>query len=451
MNGTSKWIVKLAILLTSVAIATPALAGVVMFKGKLRTGFGTSTNVGDGANNGLPVCAPLNGNVYGDNDWGTLEIQGFAEQGTGTHPSLMIDRFAPLLDAGAGTNLAGYAGGNGGAFPRYASTCTVYFPPFIVRLLRSRTQQAGAGWPGAAGTLAQGNGAGFTGTAAQQTVPFFGTGATNLGTMKQTKGARTFGGGVPGLTKGSVIWQNATTINQTGPVAGGSGVASGPGVNLGVNVSPWTNGTGMDLMTYGILPYVNGFLPTGPNALNGKDGTWRTSMDPQRLKEFGRQSSHTAKTSTGNQFVYRTPGTPGGASGATVILAIPVGPSGTTIMLPAYSPIQIRIGAGVATTGMVYRTDMVGDYVTNRGATGGDTTGLAGASGTTRKLQVVTPWSANIGGIGNFGLFPLPLGFGGVQVTDLDIIPMPVPEPGVLLSLGAGAIAMLGMARARRR
>ena len=120
-------------------------------------------------------------------------------------------------------------------------------------------------------------------------------------------------------------------------------------------------------------------------------------------------------------------------------------------MVPAFSPIQIRIGAGVQTTGMVYRTDMVGDYVTNRGATGDDQTGLSGASGTTRKLQVVTPWSANIGGIGNFNLFPLPLGFGGVQLVDMDIIPMPVPEPGVLLSLGAGAIAMLGMARARRR
>ena len=53
MHGTSKWMVKLAILLTSIALATPALAGVVMFKGKLRTGFGTSTNVGDGP---ITVC-----------------------------------------------------------------------------------------------------------------------------------------------------------------------------------------------------------------------------------------------------------------------------------------------------------------------------------------------------------------------------------------------------------
>jgi len=325
MHGTSKWMVKLAILFTSIALATPALAGVVMFKGKVRTGFGTSTNVADGANNGLPACAPLNGNVYGDNDWGTLTAQGFAEQGTGTHPTLMIKRYAPMLSTGAGTNLAGYVGGDGGAFPRYASTCGVYFPPFIVRLLRSRIQGAGAGWPGASGTWGQGGGYSFSGASAAQTVPFFGIGVTNLGTMAVTKGPRNFGGGVPGVTKGSIIWKNATTFNQTGPVAGGSGVKSGPGVLLGVNVSPWTNGTGMDIMTYGILNYVNGYLPTGPNALGNSDGTWRTSGDIQRLKEFGGQSSHTAKTATSNPFVYRTPGTIGGAHGATVQLTIPIG------------------------------------------------------------------------------------------------------------------------------
>ena len=450
MNGTSKWMVKLAILLTSIALATPALAGVVMFKGKIRTGFGTSTNAGDSANNGLPACAPLNGNIYGDNDWGTLDAQGFAEQGTGTHPTLMIKRYAPMLSTGVGTNLLGVVGGDGGAFPRYASTCGVYFPPFIVRLLRSRVQAAGAGWPGASGTWGQGLGYDFPGAAASQTVPFFGTSGTNKGTMAVTKGPRNYGGAVPGATKGSIIWKNATTLNQTGPVAGGSGVKSGPGVLLGVNVAPYTNGTGMDLMTYGILPYVAGYLPTGPNALGGGTGTWRTSLDPQRLQAFGAQSSHTAKTATGNQFVFRTPGTAGGAHGATAILTVPT-PGGGTAMVPAWSPIQIRIAAGEMTTGMVTRTDMVGDYTTIRGASGADTTGLATAGGATRKLQMVTPWSANIGGIGHFGLFPLPLGFGGVQLIDLDIIPMPVPEPGVLLSLGAGAIAMLGMARARRR
>ena len=96
MHGTSKWMIKLAIFVTAIALATPALAGVVMFKGKVRTGFGTSTNVTDAANNALPACAPLNGNVYAPNTWGTLQAQGFAEQGTGTHPTLMFDAYEAL-------------------------------------------------------------------------------------------------------------------------------------------------------------------------------------------------------------------------------------------------------------------------------------------------------------------------------------------------------------------
>lgn len=449
MHGTSKWMVKLAILVTAIAFATPALAGVVMFKGKVRTGFGTSTNVTDLANNGLPACAPLNGNVYGDNDWGTLVAQGFAEQGTGTHPTLMFDAYEPLLDTGAGTNLAGYAGGNGGAFPRYRATCKIFYPPFVVRLLRSRIQGAGAGWPGEAGTLGQGDGIAYgTASALEQTVPFYGTGATNMGKQNVWKGVRNYGGAVPQVTKGSIVWSGATQpAVTTGPIAG---ISTGPGVQLGINVPPWTTGAGADLATFGIRSYINGYLPTGPNALGGGDATWRTASDPQRLKEWGEQSSHTGKASTGNAFVLRTPGTSMGASGTPRILTIPT-PGGGTAMIPAVTSGQIRIAAGKFTTGRVQHSDMVGDYTTVRSAEGDDLTGLNEAGGTTRKLQVVTPWSANIGGIGFLGIFPIQLGFGGIAMLDLNIIPMPAPEPGFLISLGAGAIALVGMARARRR
>lgn len=444
MARSQKLMLQMAIMLVAVAVATPALAGVVMFKGKLRTGFGNTTN-GDISNNALPVCAPLNGNVYGPNSFGTLEVQGFADQGTGANPTLAFDGFRPLLSAAAGTNKIGFAGGNGGAFPRYRASCLVFFPPFINPRLRSRTQFGGAGFPGAGGHLGLGEGfsrphseGGFlnsTAASAQQTVPFYGTGTANKGTQRATKGANGYGGGLPQMTKGPAIWAAATAWDQAGPI---NSIQSGPGVNLGLNLAT-VNGAGDPLATYGVVSYVNGYLPTGPNALGGEGGTFRTAADPERLKQFGRQSSHTASGS--NRYAFRTPGTALGASGVVKTLG-----GG----LPALSSVQIRIAANVFTTGMVQHQDAIGDYTTTRNATGADVTGLTGQpSGTTRQLQVVTPWSAAIGGTTGYGIFPLTLGFGGVSILDVDIIPM--PEPGALLSLGAGALALVGMARVRGR
>jgi PEP-CTERM motif len=87
--------------------------------------------------------------------------------------------------------------------------------------------------------------------------------------------------------------------------------------------------------------------------------------------------------------------------------------------------------------------------VTNRSAMGQDIAVVGGPNGTTRRLQLVSPWSASIKLSGPFGL-PVPqLGFGGLAVLKLNI--QPAPEPGVIAMLGVGIAGIAGLAAMRRR
>jgi len=440
-----------------VAAASPSLAGVVQYTGTIKQGFADSWH-GSISNNGLPVCAQDNRvffphptvtigggqpwmipNVLLKHETGTMYAQGYASTGGGTHASVMFPAFQPLADA-TGTNIAGLTNvGNGGAFPRPRATCQILLPAFQNPRFRTRNQFAGGGWPGAAGTVAQNGGHDFTGSTLSFGVPFF----TGRGGQKLKKGANNFGGGVPAIVTGPIIYSSFVSSMSHGL---GNGVALG--INTAIITPTATNPTtAAVLKTFGLVEYLNGYLPTGPNQAGGNTGTHRTSADPQALPT-GMQTTYT------NFFAYRTKG------GSTVnqqgfIKTAYGGNTGGGGTTPAAlrTPFQIRIALQGLSTGYGLHTDIVGDYTTSRATSGFDSTGLAGSNGTTRRLSLVAPWSSTIRANGSLGLgvFVPELGFGGIGNNTFNFKPAPVPEPASMLALGLGGIALLGLNRARRK
>jgi len=456
MKASHKLVVSLAALVgfMFVAMTGPALAGPVQYTAILKAGFADSYH-GSISNNGLPVCAQdsriflqiapgvfLPNNLL-KHETGTMYGQGYASQGAGTHASIMFPAAEKLASTTA-TNIAGLTNvGNGGAFARIRATCQVVAPPFINPRLRSRTQFAGGGGPGVAGTLSQNNGLDFVGASLSIPIPFFPPGD---GKQQLTKGPRNFGGGLPAVTTGPTIYSSWVSSMNRG---------LGNGVQLGINttiITPTATNpaTAMVLKTFGKVNYAGGYLPTGPNKAGGDTPTHRASTDPQALPT-GMQTTFT------NFFAFRTPG---GATKDQQGFIKTVGggnTKGTGYMSSAAinSPFQIRIAIQQLTTGTVLHTDMVGDYLTVRGTTGADLTGLASPGGTTRRLSTVAPFSATINGIGPFGLNAFlsltggALGFGGIGESTYNFAPAPVPEPASMLAIGFGTMALFGLHRVR--
>lgn len=486
---------NLAVALLVIGLVAPAGAGVVQFTGKLRTGFGNSWNISNPAlgvgpsNNGLPVCAVTNPFVH--QTWGTMYVQGYAQQGTTTARSIMFDARRPLGDT-SGTNFVGQPGGNGGAFSRSRATCQVRIPNFANPRLRSRTQYAGGAWPksnpSTPARIAVGAGIDL-GTAMSIVipVPFL----TAAGNQYITNGPDNYGGNAPVETTGPIIYSSYVSSNDRG-------LANG--VQLGINVATLTPLGNQKLATFGLIDYLGGYLPTGPNGLGGAGGTHRVTKPSTTMGNTLGNNAMTCGTlmtascpqvglgtmtstaisqaiNPGHQttfadfFALRTPGplTPGTTAmgaleqgniqtvygGNTQTNCVPPGTTAAPCPLPGIplnSTFHIRIAVHQATTGTVKHTDMVGDYITSREAVGHDLTGLtAQPDGATRRLQTVTPWSATIRGVGPFPIknFVPQLGFGGLGMTQLDI--QPAPEPGAMVALGLGVMTLVGLRRARGR
>lgn len=405
----------------SLLIAGQGLAQtVVQYTGSLMIGFGDSDNFGlpvpERSNNAIPVCA-VNGNPFLPYTFGSLPVYGRATQmGAGPGATLMFKGHGRPFSAGQTPSL------QGGAERRAPATCNVAVPPFANPRLRSRIQAAGEIFPGTRGpwqgtgmtaipavspdwTVGPNQGFDFPGANLVTTVPFFG----GNGAVSVNKGPNNYGGAIQ--------------------------YQGGGGVQLGVNVATMTPG-GMTLMTFGVVNYINGFLPTDPTIM----GTDATGVDAPTTATSYPNGLIAGRLAT---MAFRTPGPMGTVNQQGNIIVHP------SLMVPIVSPVAFNGAFFEWTTGTARHSDMVGDFVTNRSAMGQDVAVVGGPAGTTRRLQLVSPWSASIKLVGPFGL-PIPqLGFGGLAVLRLNI--QPAPEPGLIAMLGIGVVGIAGLAAMRRR
>lgn len=430
-----------ALVALAMLVAMPSVAQNVLYNGTLMIGFGDPLNkpptpgATDFGNDGLPACAQTD--PYAPATFATVPVVGYATKAAPAKGSIMFPEYSPRNDT---------AQTGGGQVPITAGTCFIPFPPWLGGgQVRSRAQFGSQVWPGkhlngaftalttvpgaGGGTLAPGGGVAAAFSFAP--VSFYDAAAGGTGMIAMTPGAANFGGGVP--------------VNNNG------------NVKLGANDMPYTGIGGVTLMTFGVKGYAEGFLPTGP-AVFGTSAAGAPAGEP--VPPVGARA--------GNAFTWnhRTPGpmTPG----VTTMGGFTQGALETTTTDPGGLTIpQTTMGDfnGIFqkwTTGMARHTDMSGMYTTVRAATGHDWTtaefaanATTAPNGTTRKLQLVTPWSASIQKRGdnpdnviNFQFTPN-FGFGGLAVLTLDIIP--VPEPGTLSMLGFGAAGLMGLGAIRRR
>lgn len=433
MHPSRRWLKRvgsIAAAATTMLCAGPGLAQtVVQYTGSLMIGFGDADNPTDVSNDAVPICA-VKGNPFAKHTFGSLRVYGRANQ----------------TAMGALTFSAhGRGDGNGpqveslkgGATVKVPATCNVAVPPFLNPRLRSRIQAAGEIFPGIKGDfvgltnmgayvtptpvvaptwmVGPGQGNSFPGAVLNTPIPFFG----GFGGVQIQKGANNYGGAIQ--------------------------YQGGGGVQLGINTTLMTIGGG-PVNNFGQVPYANGFLPTDPSIFGtdatGRFGPGATTMFPNGVI-------------VGNQrtFALRTPG------GVTInqqgrIKTVGGLQTPTGMGQPIISPVLFQGAFFQWTTGMVKASDALGDFVTIRTATGYDrqapfTAMNPAPYGTTRKLQLVSPWSASIRKNGPFGL-PVPtLGFGGVAVLKLDITP--APEAGSVAMLGLGVVGLAGLATLRRR
>ena len=415
------------------AFTASAQAAVVQYTGTITVGFGdggpSQAGNPDLANNGLPPCAKAN--PYAPAITATLPLNGIVKQSVGGN----LD-FAPYGrgNATSGMNIAGGTGGNGGMNPRDTATCRVPFPPFINPRLRLRTQIGGANWPattlnGGTSNLSAAAGAG----AGSLVYPIPFPGFTGLGAEVISAGANTFGGILPRAGTGAVnLGLNTVTATVQGHV---------------LQPPQAFGGTGPPQGDFGLVNYFSGLLPTGPSAMGTVANT---------TMGVGNYLSATA------DFTMHTPGGPNGTPGVTVSVPVTIGVTANGAPIIQIFPVKDKAALeGVFfefTTGFAQHSDQVGDFFTTLNASGFDCAiaactanqggGTSAPNGTTRKLQLVTPWGAGIRSLPPApDLFDPQLGFGGMAVVLLKI----APEPGSTALLAVGIAGLFGVHRVSRR
>ena len=467
--------IKVALLagLAVVLGAGTSSAQALQYAGSLHMGLSDLNNEVTGnppTNNALPICAGK-GPLVNTDPAGTTE---------GT---LLINAVGSGSASVGGTlTFNAVGGGNGGAQEKENATCNVAIPPFANPRLRSRTQVGAAHFPGRKGDwtpnlstaatpatptatymLSAGGGNNQTAMAANFTTVWtitdeagaVGPGGTPAPVTTYTVMGSAHSASVPFL---AAAGGGAFRVQQgAGQYGGGVPFSGGGGVQLGVNTTNMTPG-GAPITDFGVVAYANGFLPTSPQ-LFGTDAKGVNIAPAITTAVYGATPSafpFTLGLINGRQnltYAFRTPGGSTQNQHGAVATAFggntasPVGQGGPAIV----TPVAFTGLFGEWTTGKVTHTDQVGDFRTVRIASGTDVAVVpsAGNGFASRRLQVVSPWSAVIRTVGPFGV-PLPvLGFGGTARMDINIIP--APEPGTIAMLGFGVMGLVGLGASRRR
>ena len=431
----SIWIAPALALVVALGGGAPSSrAQNVHYQGTLRIGYSDADNtiVGFAQDAGLPRCDVLTTSA------GPGGIQ--------TLGTLLVNARGTQLGTGPGADLVFHAvgAGLGGAQVVAAAQCRESIQ--LVGRMRSRTVGTTVKWPGNKGAYATpysvltspaspthtyrveaGGGIPFPGATYMGRNAAFPLLAPTIGDLTLTKGANHYGGGVP--VQGAVHRNLGLTVGTLGS---------------------------FPTLEYGLVSYFHGqpswrALPIGDAGRNtiaiSTFGT--TSMNEHGLLVFDTDARYAFRTPGGStQFAHGAIQTLGGGN--------TVSPSGSwsapglglvdcamadPVPCPAITSPVLYQGAFFAwTTGRVRITDAVGDFQTIRSASGFDVA-TSGPDGTTRRIQLVSPWSASIRGQGGFGL-PVPtLLESGVAILTLNVIP--VPEPAGLAALAIG-VALLG-------
>ena len=425
----------------------------VTLSGRLQIGFSDPNNqIGFPTNSAMPRCAGA----------GTLVNTGPA----GTTLGTLLFNGVGSAEPGVGGAITFHAvgGGFGGAQQKAVMTCAERVTPFDPWWIRSRTHRGSAHFPGRKGKWTP-----MIATAPVPTAPTatyrVSAGGGNPHPITVTAWTTTDESNPPGPAgttvmntfTGSAFEQAFLSTSgvgvdrvRPGPARFGGGIpfSGGTGVQLGLQLSG-SSPSGGPPTDFGQGVYVEGFLPLGPGFI----GTDRKGLDTTNLS--GSSNFTPPPFTKGLRFRRQTvtvaARTPGGTTRSQhgAIRTFNGGNTRTPLSgtfppgMEIVSPVEVAAQNFEWTTGAVTHSDQIGDFRTVRRAEGYDVSVMASTAvaGETRRLQLVSPWSATIKPIGVFGLPVATVGVGGVAVLQLSVIP--APEPGVPLGLAFGTLLVL--------
>jgi len=438
VRGVSTWGFLCCVMATGSAAAQD-----VYYQGKLQIGYGDGDNVaGFRQEQAVPICAgggPVLNPATVGTTLGTLLFNGRGQGAPGVGGALTFHAVSPA---------------NGGAQEKRTQTCRKSIPGFANPRFRSRTTAASAHFPGRRGA--------FTPNLLSAPVPATPTAtymlsagggneqsiSVNTWTTRATAAASVmtytgfaFEGALTRIQQGVQSPTVGVHRVQPGPARFGGGVpySGRDDQRIGIVFSSPPSHIPID---FGLLQYAQGTVPFGPRLI-GTDATGHTPpLSPSNsLPTYTRGLLY---NSTGLTYAIRTPGgstkdqqgairTLAGGNTATPAPGCPDAAGAPCIDI--ITPV-IRRGINYEwTTGAVTHTNMYGDFTTIQRASGYDiaVAPSTAVAGETRRIQVVSPWSASVEPVGPFGFPVRDTHVGGVAVLTLNVIPY---EPDLDMSDG---------------